>query len=151
RIKILVNSLGAAKYAEEVEQEWLASDREAIAIPESYIAEIASAFAPPDYDPSPVDEAALKRAIATNPAFARWMKHNVHAHRVAGHAIVTISLKEVGKTGGDISAEQMELVADLADEVSFGEVRVAYEQDLVLPHVRRDKLFTLWQRLEAAG
>jgi len=150
RIKILVNSLGPAKYAEEVEQEWLASDREAIAIPESYIAEIAAAFAPPDYDRSPVDEAALERAMAANPAFARWVKNNVHPHKVAGHAIVTISLKEVGKTGGDITAEQMEVVADLADELSFGEARVAYEQNLVLPYVRRDKLFTLWQRLDAA-
>jgi sulfite reductase (NADPH) hemoprotein beta-component len=151
RIKILVNSLGVAKYAEEVELEWLASDREAIAIPESYIAEIAAAFAPPDYDRSPVDEAALQRAVAGNPAFARWMKHNVHPHKAPGHAIATISLKEVGKTGGDISAEQMDVIADLADEVSFGEARVAYEQDLVLPHVRRDKLFALWQRLDAAG
>ncbi|HKT19265.1 MAG TPA: nitrite/sulfite reductase [Stellaceae bacterium] len=151
RVKILVQSLGAAKYAEEVEQEWLASDRAAIAIPESYIAEIASAFAPPDYDRSPVDEGALARAITGNPAFARWVKHNVHAHKVPGHAIVTISLKEVGKTGGDISAEQMEVVADLADELSFGEARVAYEQNMVLPHVRRDKLFGLWQRLDAAG
>ena len=150
RVKILVNSLGPAKYAEEVEQEWLASDREAIAIPESYIAEIASAFAPPDYDRKPVDEAALERTIASNPAFARWVKNNVHPHKVPGHAIVTISLKEVGKTGGDITAEQMEVVADLADELSFGEARVAYEQNLVLPYMRRDKLFTLWQRLDAA-
>jgi sulfite reductase (NADPH) hemoprotein beta-component len=151
RIKILVQSLGTQKYAEEVEQEWLASDRAAIAIPESYIAEIALAFAPPDYDRRPVDEAALERAIASNPAFARWVKHNVHAHKVPGHAVVTISLKEVGKTGGDISAAQMELVADLADELSFGEARVAYEQNMVLPHVRRDKLFDLWRRLDAAG
>jgi len=146
-----VNSLGAAKYAEEVEQEWLASDREAIAVPESYIAEIASAFAPPNYDRRPVDEGVLQRAADANPAFARWMKYNVHAHKVPGHAVVTISLKEVGKTPGDISAEQAELIADLADEMSFGEARVAYEQNMVLPHVRRDKLFSLWQRLDAAG
>ena len=151
RIKILMQSLGAQKYAEEVEQEWLASDRAAIAVPETYIAEIAAAFAPPDYDRSPVDEAALERAIAGNPAFARWMKHNVHAHKVPGHAVVTISLKEVGKTGGDISAAQMETVADLADALSFGEARVAYEQNMVLPHVRRDRLFELWQRLDAMG
>jgi sulfite reductase (NADPH) hemoprotein beta-component len=151
RIKILVQSLGAAKYAEEVEQEWLASDREAVAVPESYIAEIASAFAPPAYDRRPSDEAALQRAIAGNPNFARWVKHNTFAHKVPDHAVVTISLKPVGQTPGDCSAEQMELVADLADEVSFGEVRVAYEQNLVLPHVRRDALYSLWQRLDAAG
>jgi sulfite reductase (NADPH) hemoprotein beta-component len=151
RIKILVQSLGAAKYAEEVEQEWLASDREAVAVPESYIAEIASAFAPPAYDRRPSDEAALQRAIAGNPNFARWVKHNTFAHKVPDHAVVTISLKPVGQTPGDCSAEQMELVADLADEVSFGEVRVAYEQNLVLPHVRRDALYSMWQRLDAVG
>jgi len=150
RIKILVQSLGAQKYAEEVEQEWLASDREAIALPDTYVNEIKSAFAPPSYDRRAWDEAALERAIASNPAFARWMKHNVHPHKVPGHAIVTVSLKPVGKTPGDCSAEQMDLVADLADELSFGEVRVAYEQNLVLPHVRRDALFGLWQRLDAA-
>jgi sulfite reductase (NADPH) hemoprotein beta-component len=151
RIKILVQSLGAKKYAEEVEAEWQASDREAAALPENYVAEMQSAFTLPEYDRTPVDEGAVERAMATNPAFARWVKHNVSPHKRAGHAVVTISLKEVGKTGGDCSGDQMDLVADLADEMSFGEVRVAYEQNLVLPHIRRDKLFALWQRLDAAG
>ena len=151
RIKILVQSLGAKKYAEEVEAEWRASDHEAAALPDTYLAEMQSAFTPPDYDRRPANEAALERAIASDPVFARWVKHNVHAHKVPGHAIVTVSLKEVGKTPGDINAEQMELVADLADKHSFGEVRVAYEQSLVLPHVRRDALFGLWQQLDAAG
>ena len=151
RIKILVQSLGAKKYAEEVEAEWLASDRDAVALPDSYVAEMASAFALPEYDRRPSDEAALQRAIAADPAFARWVKHNTFAHKVPGHAVVTISLKPVGLTPGDCSAEQMDLVADLADELSFGELRVAYEQNLVLPHVRRDALYGLWQRLDAAG
>jgi sulfite reductase (NADPH) hemoprotein beta-component len=151
RIKILVQSLGAKKYAEEVEAEWQASDRESVALPDTYIAEMQSAFTLPAYDKSPVDEAAVQKAIAGNPAFARWVKHNTFAHKVPGHAVVTISLKPVGQTPGDCSADQMDLVADLADELSAGELRVAYEQNLVLPHVRRDKLFALWQRLEAAG
>jgi sulfite reductase (NADPH) hemoprotein beta-component len=151
RIKILVQSVGAKKYAEEVEAEWQASDRESVALPDTYLAEMASAFAPPVYDRRPVDEAALDRAMAGNPAFARWMKHNTFAHKVLGHAVVTISLKPVGKTPGDCSGDQMDLIADLADELSFGEVRVAYEQNLVLPHVRRDALYALWQRLDAAG
>src|SRR5262249_7574139 len=100
RIKILVQSLGAKKYAEEVEAEWQASDRESAALPDTYVAEMQSAFTLPDYDPAPVDEAALQKAIAGNPAFARWVKNNVSPHKRAGHAVVTISLKEVGKTGG---------------------------------------------------
>jgi sulfite reductase (NADPH) hemoprotein beta-component len=151
RIKILVQSLGVDKFAEEVEAEWQASDHDAAALPDRYIAEIASGFAPPAYDRKPCDETALSRAAAADPAFARWIKHNVAAHKVPGHAIVTISLKPVGETPGDCSADQMELVAALADELSFGEVRVAYEQNLILPHVRRDALYSLWQRLDKAG
>ena len=151
RIKILIQSLGAQKFAEEVEAEWQAADHEAAALPDRYIAEIASGFAPPAFDRGPWDETALARAAAANPAFARWMRHNVVAHKVPGHAIVTISLKPVGETPGDCSADQMDLVATLADELSFGEVRVAYEQNLILPHVRRDALYTLWQRLDKAG
>lgn len=150
RIKILVQSLGVQKYAEEVEAEWLASDREALALPDAYVGEMKSAFTLPDYDRSPVDETALQRAIDADPAFARWMKNNVDAHKIPEYAIVTVSLKPVGKTTGDCSGDQMDLLADLADELSFGEVRVAYDQNLVLPHIRRDALYGLWKRLEAA-
>ena len=97
------------------------------------------------------NEAAVALAIASDPAFARWVKRNVAQHKVPGHAIVTVSLKPVGLTPGDCSADQMDLVADLADELSFGEVRVAYEQNLVLAQVRRDALYDLWRRLDAAG
>ncbi len=151
RIKILVQSLGVAKFAAEVETEWQAASREATALPDAYVNEIAGAFALPAYNRAPWDESAVARAIASDPAFARWMKHNVAPHKVPGHAIVTISLKPVGETPGDCSADQMDLVAALADELSFGEIRIAYEQNLVLPHVRRDALYALWQRLDAAG
>jgi sulfite reductase (NADPH) hemoprotein beta-component len=151
RIKILVQSLGAAKFAAEVEAEWQASDRDAAALPDAYVSEIASGFALPAYNRTPWDESTVARAIAADRGFARWMKHNVAPHKVAGHAIVTVSLKPVGETPGDCSADQMDLVAALADELSFGEIRVAYEQNLVLPHVRRDALYALWQRLDAAG
>jgi sulfite reductase (NADPH) hemoprotein beta-component len=151
RIKILVQSLGVAKFAAEVEAEWQASDRDAAALPDAYVSEIASGFALPAYNRAPWDESAVARAIAADPAFARWMKHNIAPHKVPGHAIVTISLKPVGETPGDCSADQMDLVADLADELSFGEIRVAYEQNLVLPHVRREALYALWQKLDAAG
>ena len=151
RIKILVQSLGAEKFAQEVEAEFLASDRDALALPETYVKEIASQFVVPHYDTTRVDEVALQQAIASDPAFARWMKHNVAPHKVPGHAIATISLKAVGQTPGDCSADQMDLVADLAARFSFGEIRVAYEQNLVLPHLRRDRLYALWQELEAAG
>ena len=151
RIKILMQSLGAAKFAEEVEAEWHAGEKDAVVLPDSYVAEIASAFTLPVYNRGPWDETAVTRAIESDPAFARWMKHNVAPHKIPGHAVVTISLKPIGETPGDCSADQMDLVAALADELSFGEIRVAYEQNLVLPHVRREALYALWKRLEAAG
>ncbi len=151
RIKILVQSLGAEKFAEEVEAEWLASDRAALALPDHYVAEIASGFAPPAYDPSPVDEGALDQAMRSDPGFARWMKNNVAPHKAQGYAIATVSLKSVGATPGDCGAAQMEKVAELAERLSFGEIRVSYAQNLVLPHVRRDALYALWRELDAAG
>ncbi len=151
RIKILVQSLGPKKFAEEVEAEWNASDREAVALPDTYVREIAAAFAPPNYDRSPTDEGAITRDAAGNSGFARWLKHNIATHKVPDHAIVTISLKPIGETPGDCTSDQMDLIAALADELGHGEIRVTYEQNLVLPHVRRDRLFTLWQKLDAAG
>jgi sulfite reductase (NADPH) hemoprotein beta-component len=151
RIKILVQSLGPKKFAEEVEAEWQASNRDAAVLPDDYVREIAAAFALPAFDRSPTDEGAIARAAADHPGFARWLKHNIATHKLPDHAIVTISLKPIGETPGDCTADQMDLVADLADAMSHGEIRVAYEQNLVLPHVRRDRLFDLWQKLDSAG
>ncbi len=84
----------------------------------------------------------------TDPAFARWLRTSLHPHKVPGYAIVTISLKPEGGIPGDASAEQMEAVADLADRYSFGELRVAHEQNLVLADVRQRDLYALWRELQ---
>jgi sulfite reductase (NADPH) hemoprotein beta-component len=152
RIKILVHSLGIDKMREAVEAEFAAMGESPLELPAETIAAIAAHFAPPAYDaPGEDDEALLGRARDADPAFARWLKRNTAAHRASGRAIVTVSLKPPGRPPGDASAEQMELLADLADAYSLGEIRVAYEQNLVLPHVRRRDLPALWRRLSAAG
>jgi sulfite reductase (NADPH) hemoprotein beta-component len=152
RIKILVHSLGIDKMREAVEAEFAAMGEGPLELPAETIAAIAAHFAPPAYDPpGEDDEALLDGAREADPAFARWLKRNTAAHRAPGHAIVTVSLKPAGRPPGDASAEQMELLADLADAYSLGEIRVAYEQNLVLPHVRRRELPQLWRRLAAAG
>ena len=151
RIKILVQSLGIEKMREAVEAEWAAMDREALALDDEAIAAIARHFAPPVAAPAPADDAALIGALATDAAFSRWVERNVAAHKVPGHAIVTISLKPYGQTPGDCTAHQMELIADLADRLSHGEIRITHEQNLVLPHVRRVDLLALWRRLAEAG
>ncbi|MGO8914778.1 MAG: nitrite/sulfite reductase [Stellaceae bacterium] len=152
RIKILVHALGVEKMRDAVEAEFAAMGESALALPAATIAGIAGHFAPPAYAaPEPDDEAALDFALALEPALARWVKRNVAAHRVPGHAIVTVSLKPPGRPPGDASAAQMELLADLAERYSRGEIRVTYEQNLVLPHVRRRHLPELWRRLGEAG
>jgi sulfite reductase (NADPH) hemoprotein beta-component len=152
RIKILVHSLGIDKMRAAVEAEFAAMGESPLDLPAETVAAIGAHFAPPDYDPpGEDDEALLGRARAADPAFARWLTRNTAAHRAPGHAIVTVSLKPAGRPPGDASAEQMELLADLADAYSLGEIRVTYEQNLVLPHVRRRELPALWRRLAAAG
>jgi sulfite reductase (NADPH) hemoprotein beta-component len=152
RIKILVQSLGIEKMREAVEAEFAAMGESPLELPAETVAAIAAHFTPPAYaPPGAEDEAALARAERADPAFALWVAQNVAPHRAPGHAIVTVSLKPAGRPPGDCSAEQMELLADLAETYSAGELRVTYEQNLVLPHIRRGELWPLWQRLAAAG
>src|SRR3546814_12098311 len=73
----------------------------------------------------------------TDPAFALWVDRQVAAHKQPGYAIVNISLKPRGGIPGDASAEQIALVADLAEQYSLDELRVTHAQNLVLPHVKK--------------
>jgi sulfite reductase (NADPH) hemoprotein beta-component len=150
RIKILVQTLGIDRMREEVEAEWAAMDHAALALPEEAIAEMARFFPAPDPTPAPPDDDAFRAALEAEPGFARWVEQNVAPHKVSGHAIVTISLKEPGVTPGDCTAEQMELVADLADRYGFGEIRLTHEQNLVLPQIRRVELPVVWRALKGA-
>jgi len=151
RVKILVHSLGIEKMRAEVEAEFAAMSKDKLELPEAAVAAIRAQFSPPPYADAAGDDAILQRLTAAEPAFARWVKYNTHAHRQPGHAIVCISLKPPGKPPGDCSAAQMELIADLAEELSHVEIRVTHEQNLVLPHVRKAALYDLWRRLAAAG
>ena len=152
RIKILVQALGIDKMRDAVEREFGAMGESALPLPPATVAAIAAHFAPPSLAaPGADDETELARALAQAPALARWVRYNVAPHRAAGHAIVTVSLKPPGRPPGDASAAQMELLADLAERYSQGEIRVTYEQNLVLPHVRRRDLPALWRHLGEAG
>jgi sulfite reductase (NADPH) hemoprotein beta-component len=152
RIKILVQALGIDKMREAVEAEWAAMDHTPLDLSEKSIAAIVDHFAPPAYPaPDPDGEAVLAKAIAADPLFARWVKRNTVAHKAQGYAAVTISLKPPGKPPGDATAEQMELIADLSEKYGFGEVRVTYEQNLVMPDVKRGDLPELYRHLAAVG
>jgi sulfite reductase (NADPH) hemoprotein beta-component len=150
RIKILVHELGAERFGAEVERQWQAMGEGALALSDAVIADIASRFVYPDY-PSLAEESATALAARAEPGFAVWHRNAVAPHRVAGHAIVTLSLKPEGAPPGDATAEQMDAIADLADRYSFGEIRVGHEQNLVLPHVAQRDLPALHRALEAIG
>jgi sulfite reductase (NADPH) hemoprotein beta-component len=148
RIKILVNALGAAEFARQVEDEWAHLAEGPATLTDGEFARIAAHFAPPPYESLPAEDPA---AVAKDPAFAAWVERNVHTHRVPGYAAVTLSLKAPGQAPGDVTAAQMDAIADLAERFSFGELRVAHEQNLVLADVRRRDLPAVWQLARAHG
>jgi sulfite reductase (NADPH) hemoprotein beta-component len=147
RIKIIVNQMGIAKYRELVEQEWTLTKEGALKVPDEEIARIDAYFAPPKYETLTDFGAELGKLRAADRAFDRWMRGNVVEHKVPGYAIVNISLKAPGKAPGDITADKMDAVADLADRYSFGEIRVTHRQNLVLVDVQQAELHELWQKL----
>ncbi|MFN9778877.1 MAG: nitrite/sulfite reductase [Alphaproteobacteria bacterium] len=149
RIKILVHQIGAAEMRRQVETEFAeVKAKGAVVVPAEEIARIAAYFRPPAFETLP--DADLSEA-RRDPGFAAWHDINVAKHKVPGYAIVTISLKPIGGIPGDASADQMDLVAELAKTYSFDEIRVSHEQNLVLAHVRQRDLPDLWRKLEAAG
>ena len=151
RIKILVNQVGVDAFTEKVEEEWRHLKDTALQLPDEEVARIRAYFAPPTYDVLPHDDPACEEKRLADRAFARWAATNVTAHKAPGYAGVTISLKPHGGIPGDATAEQMEAVADLADRYSFGELRVAHEQNLVLADVRQRDLYALWNELRRYG
>ena len=151
RIKILVKALGAEEFARQVEEDWQHDKDGPNTLTQAELDRVIAHFAPPPYAPVADADTQLAAAIAQDKAFAAWVKRNVHPHRQAGYRAVTVSLKPTGVAPGDCTAEQMDLVADLADQYSFGEIRVTHEQNLVLADVRAEALHALWSALRPAG
>jgi sulfite reductase (NADPH) hemoprotein beta-component len=149
RIKIIVNQMGIDKYRELVDQDFEFTKNGALKVPDEEVDRIHAYFAPPQYEALADQTEALKKLRATDKAFDRWMRGNVVEHKVPGYAIVNVSLKAPGKAPGDITADKMDAVADLADRHSFGEVRVSHRQNLVLVDVKQAELHELWQKLTA--
>ncbi len=151
RIKILVQALGATKFTELVEAEFASIPKDRFHLPHEVVEAIHGRFGTPSFARLPARSEAFESARHDDASFERWSRTNTHPHREPGYACAVISLKPIGGIPGDASAEQMDIVADLADRYSFGEVRVAHEQNLVLPHVRLDEAHGLWRALEAVG
>ena len=150
RIKVLVASMGAEEFARQVEAEWEKAARDRTDLPDLELARIRAEFTPA-FEARPARSEILETAKASDRAFARFLRHNVHPHKAPGYAIVDVSLKTPGQTPGDMSSEQMDVVADLAERYSLDEVRVNYQQNLLLPHVKLDDVPAVHAALAAAG
>lgn len=147
RIKIIVNQLGIDRYRELVEAEFERTKDSPLQIPQEELNRIEAYFADPDYEELSDSEDELAARAAENPEFARWLEVNTFAHKRSGYSIVNLSLKHPGQAPGDVTAETMDAIADLADKYSFAEIRVSHRQNLVLPDVRQQDLWELWQKL----
>lgn len=153
RIKILVKAEGQ-KFIDAVDAEFahiLADDVDGAAhrIPEAELERVKASFVLPEG----VSEAGTAPAWPTDAsgAFARWLQRNVHAHRLPGYRAVTLSLKRSGQAPGDVTANQMDAAALLADRHSHSELRVTHDQNLLLPWVRESELEALWHAAKDAG
>ncbi|MBT9462016.1 MAG: nitrite/sulfite reductase [Rugosibacter sp.] len=155
RIKILVKAIGSDEFARQVAEEWAHIKDDPNTLTAEEVARVAKQFSAPSYDQFTAADlasiAAQKNEQASDKAFARWLERNVHAHKVPGYAAVTLSLKTPGVAPGDATVAQMQTAADLADEYSFGELRVAHEQNLVLSDLPQKDLYAVWQKAKAAG
>lgn len=151
RIKILVKALGIDEFRSQVEAEWAHLKNNENTITEAELARVAKHFDAMPYETLAAQNADYNAAVASNPAFAAWVKRCVHPHKQAGYRAVTLSLKPHGSAPGDITSEQMWAVADLADAYSFGELRSSHEQNLILADVKLSDLYPLWEKARANG
>ncbi len=151
RIKILVKSLGIDIFREQVEAEYAHLRQGAATVSAAELERVAAHFVDPAHENLPGDDLGHRRHLAEDKAYAAWIKRNVRAHKKPGYAIVTLSTKHATVAPGDATAEQMDHIADWADEHSFGELRITHEQNIVLADIRQSDLFVLWQKARAAG
>ena len=149
RIKILVKALGPEEFARQVEGEWTHIKNGDDNFTQAEWERVAKHFTKPAYKQlSALSEQQIVAGATETErsAFARWLERNVKPHQVAGYASVILSLKPHGTVApGDATVAQMNAIADLSDQYSFGELRVTHEQNLVLADVEQSKLLELWQ------
>ncbi|MFB1035250.1 MAG: nitrite/sulfite reductase, partial [Sinobacterium sp.] len=153
RIKILVRAMGVESFADKVEAEWARLKDGPATLTDEEIIKVKSYFTEPAYQTIDAGDAsaALEAQASENKAFANWLKRNVLEHKKDGYSVVNLSLKPTGIAPGDVTDKQLEIIADLADNYSFGEIRNTHEQNIVLADVAKSDLFVLWEKAKAAG
>lgn len=148
RIKILVKELGVDVFRDKVEAEWQYSKDGPNTLTEAEFKRCKAFFTDPSYETLPANDPGVSTKLDSDIRFNNWMERNVRDHKQTGYRIVTLCLKATGSAPGDLSAEQMDFVADLADRYSFGELRVTHEQNLVLTDVKLAELPALYDALQ---
>ena len=147
RIKILVHEMGAEKFTEMVEAEWLQIKDSVLKLDQKEIDRMKGFFTSMDYEKDADKDESYGQNRKSDLAFDAWCQRNLHPHKVPGYHAVVISLKAPDIPPGDCTDSQMDLIADLADKYSFGELRVTHDQNLILADVKRADLHSLWQAL----
>jgi len=151
RIKILVKALGIDAFRDQVDQEWRRIKDDGLLLEDAEIQSFRDHFLPHEYQDVNNTSAGLEQLVKQNSRFGQWLKFNVHEHRQSGYRVVFVSLKAPEIPPGDITDDQMDLVADIADTYSFSEIRSTHDQNLILAHVRESDLFAVWQKLDQAN
>ncbi len=148
RIKILVRAMTSEGFRDAVDSEWTHLQDSPATLTETEINRVAAHFQTPPYQTLRDQPDVLQSQRLDNPEFARWLTHNVSAHKVSGYANVTLSTKVTGTPPGDVSDTQMDAVADLADRFGFGEIRISHHQNFVLADIRQKDLAEVWATLQ---
>jgi sulfite reductase (NADPH) hemoprotein beta-component len=151
RIKILVRTLGAEEFTRQVEQEFEASREFAPRLEAHEVERMRAFFAPPPYQSLADSSPEIGSVSSGDAGYDAWLRYNTRRHKVPGYRVVFVSLKKHGEAPGDISADQMEALAQLADRVSFGMLRATHDQNLVLADVPQAALNEVWHQLDVLG
>jgi sulfite reductase (NADPH) hemoprotein beta-component len=146
RIKILLRAMGMSAFRAAVMREWSSLRDGGQTITDEQLARLGVHFSPPPYKKN-----LARNDLPGDPLFQRWLELNTHAHKQQGYRAVTVVLKGHGHAPGDIAADQMEWLAGLADDFSFGQLRTTHEQNIVLADVEEQHLHSLWKALQARG
>ncbi|WP_170381287.1 nitrite/sulfite reductase [Ruegeria atlantica] len=146
RIKITVHENGIDTIRAKVNERFLQVRPQFKGADMNLLEEIKGHFAAPAFREGSV--ASFESAYTNDPVFRSWVDTNIAPHKNADHAIVTISIKKHGATPGDATAEQMRVMADLAEEFAYDELRISHEQNVILPHVHKSDLPAIHAKLK---
>ncbi|PCI74776.1 MAG: sulfite reductase [SAR86 cluster bacterium] len=151
RIKILVKETGVEEFKNKVIEEWALVKDSSLTLTDEEIDRCQKFFDAPNYQELGNSPAGLTDKLRSNLLFAAWHSQNVKPHKIPGYSIVTVCFKQTGVAPGDVTDRQLEQIADLADQYSFGEIRISHKQNIVMADVRQDQLYELWKALESGA